>query len=171
MLSRREKERGARKQLTIGETHARERVALAFKSRDGPLDHSDAAPLNLPPSSGVAAEQTIGAEDDILAPTQQLDGKLGGFLRPAGDGDRLPAMFPPVVVGTAMCALAVELLEAFELRQFIDDAGRQQHHPRVNALAGLECDGETSLAALRADDANLSQFDRLVAAELVAPDL
>jgi hypothetical protein len=70
-----------------------------------------------------------------------------------------------------MHGAAVKLPEVFDLRQFIDESGREQKHATGNALAGLEDRGKPAISTLDIPDFHLTEFDRLVAPQLVAADL
>ena len=82
----------------------------------------------------------------------QLNRKLHRILIATRHCNRLIATLPTIAIWTVMHRAAVKLLEVFDLRQFIDEAGREQKHATDNAFPGLEDYRKSAVAALDIDD-------------------
>jgi hypothetical protein len=70
-----------------------------------------------------------------------------------------------------MHGAAIKLPEVFDLRQFIDESGREQKHAPSNALAGFQDRRKLAITALDIHNFHFSKFNRLVALQLIAADL
>jgi hypothetical protein len=51
------------------------------------------------------------------------------------------------------------------------ESSREQKHATGNALPGLEDRGESAISALDIPDFHFTEFDRLIAPQLIAADL
>ena len=119
----------------------------------------------------ITRERAIRAEHQVLAPKQQLNREVYRILIAARHCDRLIATLPAIAVWTVMHGAAIKLPEVFDLRQFIDESGREQKHAPSNTLAGLQDRRKLAITTLDIHDFHFSKFNRLVAPQLIAADL
>jgi hypothetical protein len=70
-----------------------------------------------------------------------------------------------------MHGAAVKLPEVFDLRQFIDESGREQKHAPRNPFPVLKDRSKSAIPPLDIHNFHFAKFDRLVAPQLIAADL
>ena len=137
ILPRREKERASREEVAVGEPDSFQLVTLALEPGDRRLNDPNIQSPNSFHRFAITGERAIRAEHQVLAPKQQLNREVHRILIAARHCNRLIATLPTIAIWTVMDGAAVKLPEVFDLRQFIDETGREQKHTPNNALADL----------------------------------
>src|SRR4029453_7254354 len=137
ILPRREKTRASRKELAVGEPDSFQLVTVALEAGDRHLDDPNVQSPDSFHRFAITREGAIRAEHQVLAPKQQLNCEVHRVLIAPYHCNRLAATLPAVAIWTVMHGAALKLPEVFNLRQLIDQSGREEKHPPSNALAGL----------------------------------
>jgi hypothetical protein len=94
--------------------------------------------------------RAVGAQHEIATPGRELERHAEAAVAAAVDRQRLIAHFPSVAVRTMEDAAAVQLAEAGNAGQVVDDAGGEEELAGVHFFAGRERDAEAAGLALRA---------------------
>jgi hypothetical protein len=63
--------------------------------------------------------------------------------------------------------LSIEIHETLDIRQFIDQPGSDEQHPRGDPLPAFERYGKTLVTALHRRDGGAAQLDRFIAGKLL----
>jgi hypothetical protein len=170
VLSWGEKQRASWKELAVGKPDSFQLVTVTFKPGyrrlNDPNRESTESFQRLP----ITCQRAIGAEHQVLAPKQQLNRELDRILIATRHCNRLISTFPTIAIWTAMHGAAVKLFEVFDFRQVIDKAGCKQKHTTGNSLAGFKDGRKSAIPTFDIRDFHLTEFDGLVAPQLIAAD-
>ena len=133
------------------------------------LPHGDAMARQPLETLRVDLRRAVGAQHEIAAPGGELERQADAAVAAAVDRQRLIAHLPSVAVRTVEDAAAVQLAEAGNVGQVVDDAGGEEELAGVHFFAGRERDAEAAVGpALRGNDLAGSKLHGGVLRQLLA---